>query len=154
MANLEGRFVPRGGLIAMVMSDQELVVRAVVSDNDHAYIFGGGQTIPRVSLRMRGNAGVEVPAEVSRVAPAGSRDLSSPSLATSAGGDIPTTPGSGGKPGRALTPGFVVELAPSAPIAGAQPGLRMGVRFGVAPEPLLWQWVRRGRQFFTARLHP
>lgn len=152
ITNLDGRFVPRGGLIAMVLSDRELVVRAVVSDNDHAYIFNGGQSTPRVSFRVRGRAGTVVPAQVTRVAPAGSRELTNQALSTTSGGDIPTTPGSNGQGGKALTPGFLVEASPSEPIAWAQPGLRTSVRFGVEPEPLLSQWWRRGRQFFSARL--
>jgi putative peptide zinc metalloprotease protein len=152
MANIEGRFVPRGGLIASVVSDRELVVRALVSDRDHAYIFGGDRGALRVSLRVRGDAGREVRAAVSRVAPAGSRDLTSQALSTASGGDILTTPGSGERAPKALTPGFVVEVTPDEPMAGAQPGLRAGVRFGVEPEPLLWQWWRKGRQFFSARL--
>lgn len=152
MENLEGRFVPRGGLIALVLSENELVVKAIVPDADHAYIFGGPGATPTVSLRVRGNAGEEVPGKILRIAAAGSRDLTSQALATGAGGDIPTTPGTDGRAGRSLTPGFMVEILPEGPMTGAQPGLRTGVRFGVAREPLLSQWWRKGRQFFTARL--
>jgi putative peptide zinc metalloprotease protein len=151
MQNLEGRFIQRGGLVGMIVSEGELVVRAVVSDDDHAYLFGGSRP-PTASLRVRGSAGVEVPATIGRVAPAGTRELTNPALSTASGGDIPTVPSGGQRSARAIAPGFVVEVMPSHPLTGAQPGLRAGVRFGIASEPLLSQWWRRGQQFFAARL--
>lgn len=156
LRNLVGRFAGRGTLLALVADTDQLVIRAVLSDQDRAYVFRGGQEEhesgwPRPSVRIRGAVRDELGARIVRVGPAGIRELDNPALATTAGGDValdPTDP----EGRRTLASQYMVELQTERPPPGAQPGLRARVRFGVPPEPLLTQWWREARQLFSARV--
>jgi putative peptide zinc metalloprotease protein len=156
MANLEGRFAGRGVLLAYVADTDRLVVRASVSEAERAYIFRRGEEIGdarwlRPTVRVRGQAGDEIKARVTRVGPAGVRELDNPALTREAGGDVTTDPDDP-KGQTALAAQFLVELVPDRMPTGTQPGLRARVRFGVPSEPLLKQWWRRARQAFPASL--
>jgi putative peptide zinc metalloprotease protein len=150
IANLEGRYVERGDLLALVTSTDDLVVRASVPDRAFAYIFGEGRS-PRASVRVRGMAGTAHSAHVTRRVDAGSHRLHNQALATLAGGDVALDPRDRDG-GRSLESRFMVELAPETPIDGAQPGMRVRVRFAIEPMPLGTQLVRRVRQFLSAKL--
>lgn len=160
LANVVGQFVQRGSLIAFVESTDRLIVKAMVSDLDQAYVFRGrGRTeagpAPDVtgitaSVRVRGQAGTKIPARITRTAPAGTRLLHSQALATSAGGDVlldPTDP----QQQRTIVAQFLVEVEPEPTTVHLAPGQRAKVRLGIAPEPLLEQVWRRIQQYFTSR---
>jgi len=155
LAELEGRFLVRGTRIASVAQTEDLIVRCLVSDRDQAYIFraGGaeGGAAVRATIRVRGDAWRELDAHVLRVAPAASRRVTDPALATSAGGDVLLDP-SDPEGHTSVVPQFVVEVAPTAPPSGWQPGLRARVRFGVPAEPLGSQWGRRFRQYLSDKV--
>lgn len=147
--NLEGRFLERGQLIGMVASD-DLVIVASVPDRVDGYVFGHDRS-PSASVRVRGSAGQVHPARIVRRVPAGSYQLHSASIGTSAGGDVAIDPRD--RDGaRTMESRFIVELEPVEPIAGAQPGMRVRVRFGIEPMPLGRQVLRRVRQFLTTKL--
>jgi putative peptide zinc metalloprotease protein len=150
IANLEGRFVQRGDLLALVTSTDDLVVRAGVPDRAYAYIFAEGRSA-RASVRVRGMAGDAHPAHITRRVEAGSHRLHNPSLSTIAGGDVALDPRDR-EGGRSLESRFLVELEPEEPIEGVQPGMRVRVRFAIEPMPLGRQFVRRVRQFLSAKL--
>lgn len=159
-AQLEGRFVARGTNLAEVRSTDRLIVRALVSDLDQAYVFRGrdptaetpGDMVRGVhaTLRVRGVASGVIPARIVRVGPAGTRKLPNGALATTVGGDIDLDP-SDPKRERTLSPQFQIELEPLQSGELLLAGQRARVRLGIAPEPLLWQAWRRARQYFTAR---
>jgi len=160
LRQLEGRFVSRGMQLAEVRSLDRLVVRALVSDLDQAYVFRGrdpaaetpGDEVEgvRATVRVNGLVSATIPARIVRVGPAGTRRLPSGALSTSAGGDILLDPGDP-KHERTLVPQFMIELEPTGDVELLRPGQRARVRLGIAPEPLLWQAWRRAQQYFTAR---
>ncbi|MCA9289218.1 MAG: hypothetical protein KDA05_11570, partial [Phycisphaerales bacterium] len=149
--NLLGRTLARGSLLAFVVSD-ELILQASVSDRDFAYAFRERRAEDTgAAFRIRGLAGQEIPAAVTRVDAAGSRILASPALAAPAGGEVlldPTDP----EGRRTLEAQFLVELAPERLPEGVMPGVRARVRFDAGTDPLLSQWWRRLRQRVTDRL--
>ncbi len=158
---LEGRFAQRGALLALVLDEERLVVRASVSERDRAYIFPEGEVRPgqpahawpRATVRIRGSAGLPFGAAVIRAAPAGSRDINTPSLSTISGGNIAPDPGDP-EGTRSLVSQFAIELEPVDLPESARPGARVRVRFGVPPRPLLTQWWRTWSQFLGPRLSP
>ena len=158
LQKLVGRFVTKGGLIGHVANTDRPVVRALVSDLDQAYVFrntSGTTSNPSIadvhaSFRVKGRAGHRFEARILRVAPAGSRTLSTGSLSTSAGGDIlidPTDPDHR----RTLQSLFQVEVEPTDPGVPLFMGQRAKVRLGIAAEPLVTQLWRRAQQYINLR---
>ncbi|MCC6660760.1 MAG: HlyD family efflux transporter periplasmic adaptor subunit [Phycisphaerales bacterium] len=150
-----GRFVSRGTLLAYVSDTDHLVVRAWLPEHLRAFVFRGGVgsgAWPQPTVRIRGQVGDEIPARVTRLAPAGVHEVESAALSAQAGGELTMDPEDrDGK--RALEALFLVELETAVPPEGAQPGLRARVRFGVPPEPLLARWWRGARRVIGERLH-
>ena len=146
LRDLPGYYVSRGALLGLVATTDDLIVRSVVSDRDHAFIFDNREAAPTAALRIRGEAGTVIPATIARIVPVGSRDVSERSLTTEAGGDIVLDPRDKDRR-TALTPQFLVELEPGVRPESWQPGLRGNVRFDTPPRPLLSQWWRRLRQY-------
>jgi len=147
---LIGAFVPRGTALGMVVSESELVVRAMVPDRDHAFVFRGQATDDvRASVRLRSEPGRVIDGKIVRTAPLGSRELSNPALAAQAGGSIVTDPRTSDRP-LALTPSFVVDIALDDAVAAA-PGVRASVRLEGPSLPLGVRWWRRVSQFFEGR---
>ncbi len=160
LVNSVGQFVQRGSLLAYVESTDRLVVKAVVSDLDQAYVFRGcGRTESgpapdtsevSASVRVRGDAGTSIPARITRTGPAGSRRLPTKALATNSGGDVlldPTDP----EQQRTIVAQFLVEVEPEAGHARLVPGQRAKVRLGIPAEPLVEQLWRRIQQYLTSR---
>lgn len=151
LQNLNGKFATKGSIIGLVATSDRLIVRATVSDRDQAYVFSNlaSPNTIKTSVRIAGSAATELPAELIRVAGAGSRKISEEALGSAAGGEVlldPTDP----KRLSTLTPQFVVEVRPSfdrPPPAG----VRARVRLGLESRPLLSQWWRRAAQLLTER---
>ncbi|MFA6043823.1 MAG: biotin/lipoyl-binding protein [Phycisphaerales bacterium] len=156
LESLPGRFMRRGTLFASVVSADTLIVRCLVPDTEHAYIFGtqAGQetsgTPTRASVRVRGRSWTQVAAKVTRVAAAGSKVLDREQLGSDAGGELMLDP-SDPQRRQTLASQFLVELKPLKQPAGWQPGLRARVRLSVPAAPLLVQGWRWARQFVAAR---
>ncbi len=152
---LLGRFVQRGEPLARVVGETAPRVRVLISDKEHAYIFRNrgleGTEFPDVgaSVRMRGNAGLELPGRITRVLPAGSRSVDLAALTSLAGGDILIDP-SDPQGKTAMQAQFLVEieLPEEAPMLVGQ---RARVRFEMPSEPLFSQWWRRLRQRLEER---
>ncbi len=151
LADLEGRFVAKGTLIGLVSATDRLVVRCLVSDRDHAYIFGD-QPLDRVptTFRVKGAAGDERVAVVTRATPAATVEVAQASLTTLAGGEVQLDPSDPDKR-TSLTPQFTVELAPTEANASWQAGLRTRVRFETPSQPLAATWWRKARQYLSDR---
>ncbi|MFI4916523.1 MAG: PqqD family peptide modification chaperone [Phycisphaerales bacterium JB060] len=146
-----GSFVPRGTALGMVVSESDLLVRAMVPDRDHAFVFRGqDQSDVRASVRLASAPGRVMEATVRRVAPLGSRELSSLALASQSGGGITTDPRATDRT-LALTPSFVIDLSMDEWSAAAAPGVRASVRLSGPRRPLGARWWRRASQFFEGR---
>ncbi len=147
-----GAFVPRGAALGMVVSEDELVVRALVPDRDHAFVFRG-QPIEdvRASVRLRSDPGRVIEGTVMRTAPLGSRDVTNPALATESGGSIVLDPRSPDRP-VSITPNFEVDIALEGELlAAVAPGVRAKVRLEGPSLSLGVRWWRRVGQFFEGR---
>jgi putative peptide zinc metalloprotease protein len=151
---LTGQFVQKGTMLGTVATTDQLIVRCVVADRDHGYIFRGkiGDEVNGVgaSVRVRGRAWDKVEGQVLRDTPAGSRKVAGEALTTAAGGDVLVDPADPKKE-TTVAPQWVVEVGPQditkEQIEAWKPGLRARVRFSAAPEPLLQQWWRDLRQY-------
>lgn len=147
--NLPGSFVSRGAMFGHVSTVADLEVRALVDDRDFGYAFDRGQIV-RASFKARGRAHAPLAAEVVRVAPAGSMELTNPALANVSGGDVAVTQGEEGGY-RSITPQFAVDLRPAPGVHAGLIGQRARVRFEMERSPLARQWSRSIRQFWNAR---
>jgi len=153
-ADLRGRigsWVSRGTALGMVVSEDNLLIRAMVPDRDHAFVFRG-QEVGEVNARVRlaSAPGDVIKADVLRTAALGSKELTSPSLASQSGGGITTDPRTADR-AVALTPSFVVDLQLAELTAAAAPGVRASVRLEGPSRPLGVRWWRRASQFFEGR---
>jgi len=155
-----GAFVPRGTALGMIVSEDDLVVRALVPDRDHAFVFGGrGAGGPaadgsgvRARVRLASRPGDTLEADVLSIAPSATRRLPSEALSTQAGGSVPTEPR--GRDGGAVAarPSFLVDLRLRGPVhPQPTPGVRASVRLSGPSLPLGLRWLRRAGQFFEGR---
>lgn len=146
-----GSFVPRGTALGMVVSEDDLLVRAMVPDRDHAFVFRGqDQEDVQAAVRLASAPGRVIKADVRRVAALGSKELTSASLAAQAGGGVTTDPRRSDR-SVALTPSFVVDLTMQQATPAAAPGVRASVRLEGPSKPLGARWWRRATQFFEGR---
>ncbi|MEM9165393.1 MAG: PqqD family peptide modification chaperone [Planctomycetota bacterium] len=149
-----GRFVKQGEIIGFVLPEGDAAVLAVVTDAQAPLLLptlsDGDETI--ATVRLRGSAEQAFEATVRRVWPAGTREIPTPALAASAGGDILQDPA---EPNRALNPLTQIELEPVHGRDGALPAMLHGrrgvVRFELEPEALLPRLVRHARRLLDAR---
>lgn len=152
--NAVGRFVTRGTLLASVAQLDDLRVRALISDRERAFVFHStdedSAQVP-AQIRVRGRAGTPIPGTVTSIAPAGSRTLTTASLATGSGGSIVLDP-TDRSGGRTLIPYFLVEVRPDGLADGLMPGQRARVRFAIGRAPIAVQAWRRARQFVSGKL--
>ena len=121
-------------------------------DRSAVRIFRKRDEPPRVTVRVRGEAGREIGGNVVRTSRLGTREVSIEALTTMAGGSIDIDPSS--RDGvRALETHWFVEIRPDPDSRlRAQPGLRAKVRFAMEPEPIATQLLRMGRQYLRSRL--
>lgn len=151
LRSMIGSFMPRGTALGMVVSEDDLLVRAMVPDRDHAFVFRGqSQEDVRAAVRLESAPGQVIEADVRRVAALGSKELTSASLAAEAGGGITTDPRQSER-SVALTPSFVVDLTMQQATPAAVPGVRASVRLEGPSRPLGARWWRRATQFFEGR---
>lgn len=151
LRSMIGSFVPRGSALGMVVSEDDLLVRAMVPDRDHAFVFRGqANGDVRARVRLASAPGRVIDAGVRRVAPLASKELSSAALAAQAGGSIATDPRQSDRT-VALTPSFVVDLVMATHTPAAAPGVRASVRLEGPRRPLGARWWRRATQFFEGR---
>jgi putative peptide zinc metalloprotease protein len=142
-----GRYAKRGELLGYVISDDDLVVRAVASQAD-------------VDLIHRRTTGVEahvveeldrpIAARILREVPAAQQDVPSLALTTRGGGTIALDPSKTQRP-QALFSLFQLDIELLDPIKMPAQGSRVYVRFFHGNEPIAWRILRSMRQFFLGQ---
>ena len=146
-ADLPGRFLRRGSLVAYVTAPGRADIRAVVRE---ARIGLVRERTRGVSVRLEARDSAPQPSRILRQVPSATDVLPSPALGSAAGGRQaldPTDP----QGRKTLSPVFVVDLAlPPALADAAHPGQRVAVRFDHGAEPLSVQWYRSLRQLFLS----
>ena len=145
-ADLPGRFVRRGEILAYLADSAQAKVRVVVAQDAIGLVRGRTEA---VQLRLADWQAVPVESRVLRQVPAATDRLPSPALGSAGGGLIPLDPqdGSGTK---ALSEVFVLDLALPEPVTEGLIGQRVEVRFDHGGEPLASQWYRSLRQLFLS----
>jgi putative peptide zinc metalloprotease protein len=147
-ADLPGRELRRGELVGYVLDSAAAQVRAIVPQSEIELVR---HDTAGVSVRMSSDPMHAWPAGGAvREVPMATRDLPSPVLATSGGGQIATDP-SDEKHTKALEVVFEVDL-PLPPAAGSfRLGERVYVRFDHGTRTLGWRLGRDIRQVFLRR---
>ncbi|TCV93349.1 putative peptide zinc metalloprotease protein [Luteibacter rhizovicinus] len=143
--DMPGRYYKKGELLGYVLQDRQLIVRAVVQQDDidlvHARLSG-------VGLRLADSLGVAWTTRVIRAFPGGVDELPTAALGLNAGGTIATHPNDS-KGVKTIQRVFIVDLAlprDSQPVFGE----RVQIRFDHGYEPMALQAIRRLRQVFLS----
>lgn len=153
---LAGRYVKRGDLMGLVVSQPSQLVRVAVTQDDMDLIArrvrrDDGDTEVQAAVRLPYQSPVH--ARLNRALSGGEQQLVSPALGTTAGGEIAVDPQDtqGTKP---LHRVFDLELLLDHPIDGQDAvfGQRCAVRFDLGATPLGWQWLLRLRQLFLSQM--
>jgi putative peptide zinc metalloprotease protein len=146
-ADLPGRFVKQGQLVAYVVEPQELSARVAVAQD----------YIDQVRTRTRGvevmhaSWGADpIEARIRREVPGASKQLPSPALGTMGGGHFPVDPRDN-QGVTALDRVFQVELVLPPEESTTYLGARVFVRFNHGFEPLGFQLFRAARRLFLRK---
>jgi putative peptide zinc metalloprotease protein len=145
--DLPGRFVKRGDLLGYVISDSNLVVRAVVPQSDVDLIH---QRTTRVEAHLIEDLDRPIDARVLREVPSAQQDVPSLALTTRGGGTIALDPSKTQRP-QALFSLFQVDVQLLDPMPMRTQGSRVYVRFLHGDEPVAWRVLRTMRQFFLGQ---
>jgi putative peptide zinc metalloprotease protein len=148
-ADLPGRFVKRGELLAHVVDLKTIIVRTIVDQGDIDLIRN--QTY-EVQVRLAERLADPMPAAITRLVPAASEELPSQALGSEGGGQVPLDPHDS-KGHKAIKKLFQVDLELPAQRGLLNVGGRVYVRFDHGREALASQWYRQGRQLFLARFN-
>lgn len=144
-----GRFVRKGEILAFLLPDTGPTLLAAVTDDMSPRVvpqLEAGRT--SATVRLRGAAGTEINATLTRVWPAETRELPTTALASSTGGAILQDPND---PTRALSPITQIEFQPE-PNDALLYGRRGRVRIELPPESIGTRLARHIRTLIDARL--
>lgn len=149
-AELPGRYLPRGEVIAHVIHKDHLSLATVVGQGQIDLVR---QNTRSVQVRLAEDVWRVFPAQVVREVPSASRELPSKALALEGGGTIGLDPQASSQQGKpvAMDHFFQFEIRPVGHELPQRLGGRAHVRFEHAPEPLAWQWYRELRQMLLRR---
>jgi putative peptide zinc metalloprotease protein len=146
--DMPGRFFKRGDVLGYVTGPEARMLRVVVLQADIELVR---QHLTGAQVKFPDRPGETFTATVIREVPAGSDKLPSKALTEAGGGRLAVDPRDPNQL-KTLQRTFQFDLA--LPVAApAQFGERALVRFAHGNEPLGWQWYRRIRQLFLARLN-
>jgi len=143
-ADLPGRFLSKGQLVAYVVEPKELRVRVVVGQD---YIDLVRSRTRGVEVMLAEWGADPVPAQVSREVPGASRQLPSPALGAMGGGPFPVDPRDS-QGVSTLDRVFQVELVLPPEVHSPYLGARVFVRFNHGFEPIGVQAYRAVRRLF------
>lgn len=141
-ANLTGRFVQRGELLAWVLEPGASRVRVVVPQSDADRVRK--ETL-RVEVRAAGRVGQVAEARVEREVPGATDELPSMTLSLQGGGLIGLDPARANER-RTLETLFLFDLVLPPGLDLDRLGNRIYVKFVHEPQPLAEQWYRAARQ--------
>jgi putative peptide zinc metalloprotease protein len=141
-ADLPGRFVTKGQLVAYVVEPKELTARVAVGQDDISQVR---QRTRSVEVMLAGWGASPVPAQVRREVPGGSRQLPTAALGSAGGGPFAVDPRDN-QGVTALGRVFQLELALPAGLRSSYLGARVFVRFNHGFEPVGFQIYRALRQ--------
>lgn len=142
--DLVGRFLRRGETIAYVAQFERPLIRAVVPEDEADLVRSRTR---EVSVRLAGDMGTSIPAEVVREVPALNNLLPNAALSTVGGGSIsldPTDP----RQRRVIANLLHLDLAFEEDRVIPRIGSRVYVRFSHGSEPLASRLARSARQVF------
>jgi putative peptide zinc metalloprotease protein len=143
-ADLPGRYVAKGQLVAYVVEPRELTARVAVGQDDIAQVR---ERTRGVEVMLAGWGADPVRAQVRREVPGASRQLPSAALGSAGGGLFAVDPRDN-QGVTALGRVFQVELALPPEVRSAYLGARVFVRFDHGFEPVGLQIYRALRQLF------
>jgi len=141
---ISGAWFARGTALGQVINAGSFYFSAIVSEKDASRLFT--HEIRRAEVRLRGQAGITLPVMEQKIIPAEREVLPSPALGWHGGGEVAVelTDPSGV---RAAEPFFELRATVQSNGGAAILHGRSGkIRFKLAPEPLLQQWIRKLRQ--------
>lgn len=149
IANLVGSWMVRGAPMGELIDDSGTYFAAIVSQDEASRLFT--DEIGDATVRLKGEAGDEVPVTSRMIVPAERQTLPSASLGWRAGGEVPVElQDESGV--RASEPFFEVRASlaqvDEAELLHGRSGF---VRFELPAEPLLPRWIRKLRQILQNR---
>ena len=143
-ADLPGRFVQKGTLVAYVVEPKALSARVAI-EQDHIDLVRNRTR--GVEVMLAGWGAAPMPAQIRREVPGASRQLPSPALGTLGGGPFAVDPRDN-QGVTALGRVFQVELSLPPEVRSSYLGARVFVRFNHGFEPLGVQVYRALRRLF------
>lgn len=144
--DMPASYYRKGDLVGYVLRDEQLMVRAVVPQDDIDLVRTHLQS---ADVRLASALAVSYPTEVIRAAPGGVHELPTAALGMAGGGAIPTSP-EDSKGLKAIDRVFLLDLKLPSGVSSAF-GERVYIRFNHGYEPLAMQGLRRLRQLFLSR---
>jgi len=148
-ADLPGRYVAKGTLVAYVVEPKELSARVAIAQ-DYIDLVRSRTRSVEVMLAEWGAA--PIPAEIRREVPGASRQLPSPALGTMGGGKFAVDPRDN-QGVTAIGRVFQVELSLPPDVRSSYLGARVFVRFNHGFEPLGVQAYRALRRLFLRQFN-
>lgn len=146
-ADLPGRYVRKGELIGYVTPPRAEVARIAVGQDDIALVR---QHLNGLEFRLANMPERTFDGEIVRSVPGATRELPSPALAASNGGEFPLDPRDT-EGVTSLDRVFLFDIGLPEELRGVPFGTRVYVRFQLDWEPLGWQFARRLRQLLLGR---
>ncbi len=148
LENLSGRFLERGTVIGVVLQENSIVVRAAVTDTK------AGHVVPELvrqdasaQIKIPGDSARTIKGDVTRVWPAGSRQIEAMQFSAITGGELVTNPRQNDETLETFT---LFDVTPES-TEGLLPGRRAKVRVRLEPSTLLSRVTTRVQQFFDGR---
>ena len=145
--DLPGRYVRKGELIGYVTPPRAEVARIAVGQDDIELVR---QHLNGLEFRLANMPGRTFDGEIVRAVPGATRELPSPALAASNGGEFPLDPRDT-EGVTSLDRVFLFDIGLPEELRDVPFGTRVHVRFQLAWEPLGWQFARRLRQLLLGR---
>ena len=147
-ADLPGRFVRRGEVLAYVMGEHAPLVKFVVSQADVDFVQ---HDLRSVEVRFVDDLARVVPATLLRSVPKATTELPSAALGQSGGGRVPVDPRDE-QQRTALENVFEFEAALPAQLRAPYLGARAYVSLEHSPEPIGLRWWRAARRAFLSNM--
>lgn len=144
-----GRHYRKGELMGYVLRSDQLLVRAVVSQDDIDLVRSRTRA---VDLRLTEAMQQTVAGRIVQVMPGGVDELPSAALSIGGGGIVPTSPDDPNGV-KAMQRIFLVDIRLPAGMLPSAFGERVHVRFNLGYEPLALQASRRLRQLFLSHFN-